>query len=508
MQATLDAFSLKALTRALTCLSKYGDELSVYATSDFLSLSSTNSSKSAYCRFKYERQFFSRYKLTASDENVLGSEAEDNQNVTGQLMTKSFLSILKHRTVEKSVERCELSIVEGNADEGEGDEDRDSLESKLIVRLHCKHGVIKTHRLLLLIPMTLMVPGVPDNTNESRLIIGPKTLKDLLEHFPVAKGARSDPQLVWTFDNGEVSLKSMESSVDSRGRGQLSTEISITTQEFDIYELYEAPTTIAFHLREFTATIAFADSMSLPLEMRFTDPSAPLFIDIEGDLIEVLFVISTSHVPGVTAATQYNSQNINIKKRERAQSTAETPRVKRPMKAVQVMAPGIDYNKSNSNSRAGSHIDGSMPPPSVIPNRGSYSAMQSQNSGRSVKSPGPSSSHGQRLGPPQSVKKEPLFLPSSQMSAADEEVLRSTGLGLENMDSAELAELLEGEGEEVDFSYMSQQPPLASLSPEERTGGSDYDMQVDDQDSFELAGLSATQEEEDADKTFQPLFED
>lgn len=40
------------------------------------------------------------------------------------------------------MERCELSIVEGNqvTDEEVEQEDRDSLESKLIVRLHCKHG--------------------------------------------------------------------------------------------------------------------------------------------------------------------------------------------------------------------------------------------------------------------------------------------------------------------------------------------------------------------------------
>ena len=110
-------------------------------------------------------------------------------------------------------------------------------------------------------------------------------------------------------------------------------------------------------------------------------------------------------------------------------------------------------------------------------------------------------------------QKEPLFLPSSQMSAADEEVLRATGLGVESMDAHELADLLEGEGEEVDFSFASQRA---------------NEMQVDEQDSFELVeegGLSATQSSHNEDKvcsslslfvaskhshlqTFQPLFED
>lgn len=76
---------------------------------------------------------------------------------------------------------------------------------------------MKTHRLLLLTPTTLMAPGVPDATNESRLTIGPKALKDLIDHFPISKSARSDPQLVWTFEDTEVGLKSVESSIDSRG---------------------------------------------------------------------------------------------------------------------------------------------------------------------------------------------------------------------------------------------------------------------------------------------------
>ncbi|KAF8972991.1 Rad9-domain-containing protein [Flammula alnicola] len=493
MQATLDAFSLKVFTKALTCLSKYGDELSIYATPEFLSLSATNSSKSAYCRFKYDRHFFSKYRLGAPKDGW-DDEIQEIENVTGQLMTKSFLSILKHRTVEKSVERCELSIVEGKqtADSEQEDEDEDSLESKLIVRMHCKHGVIKTHRLLLLTQVSLMAPGVPDATNESRLTIGPKALKDLLDHFPVAKGARSDPQLVWTFEDGEVGLKSMESSIDSRGRGQLSTEISISAEEFDVYDVYETPTTIAFHLREFNATIAFADSMSLPLDLRFTDPAAPLFIDIDGDAVEILFVISTSQVQGAPSSTQRNSQAVNTRKRDREQSTHETPRMKKPMKVVQPVAPERETpnGRSTSNSRAGSHIPGSMPPPSVIPNRAFSQTVQPQDIHRNSSSSYRPNPRASPAGPKQS---EPLFLPSSQMSVADEQALRAIGLEAEDMDVDQLAELLEGEGEEVDFSYHAKCPNI----------NSENDVEIDGPDSFELVddgGLSATQSSDNANK--------
>lgn len=197
---------------------------------------------------------------------------------------------MKHRTVEKAVERCELSIVEGVQPENDQstDEDRDSLESKLIVRMHCKHGiynlwtsrrlvfeafagVVKTHRLLLQTQTSLMAPGAPDSSNESHLTIGPRALKDMIEHFPLSKGAKSDPQLVWSFGDSEVDLKSLESSIDSRGlflltsfmvnerqcfqgKGQLSTELTISADEFDVYDVHSTPTTIAFHLREFNVS--------------------------------------------------------------------------------------------------------------------------------------------------------------------------------------------------------------------------------------------------------------
>lgn len=78
----------------------------------------------------------------------------DDDEITGQLLVKvcvfgarytrqtylaqSLLSILRHRAVEKTVEKCEMSIVEG----GGSDVEEDGLESRLVVVLHCKHGLL------------------------------------------------------------------------------------------------------------------------------------------------------------------------------------------------------------------------------------------------------------------------------------------------------------------------------------------------------------------------------
>lgn len=51
------------------------------------------------------------------------------------------------------------------------------------------------------------------------------------------------------------------------GRSQLSTELSLSADEFDTYDVYSCPTTIAFHLREFIVSV-----LASPL------PSADVFV--------------------------------------------------------------------------------------------------------------------------------------------------------------------------------------------------------------------------------------
>lgn len=107
MQATLSAAALKrtssthsllrytliqreAFIRALTCLSRYGDDLVLYADTRHFTLSATNSSLSAYCRFRYGRMFFSRYRVGGGANGAgpsTGSPSEP-QDVKGQLLAK------------------------------------------------------------------------------------------------------------------------------------------------------------------------------------------------------------------------------------------------------------------------------------------------------------------------------------------------------------------------------------------------------------------------------------
>lgn len=129
MQATLDASSLKrtqcfyqwtcsiestlaAFTRAISCLARYGDELTICAYPDYFSFSATNSAKSAFCRFKYEKEFFSRYKVgrpRRRDEMDEEGDIEEVQVVKAQMLAKvrcaythihshNYRGLMRHRT--------------------------------------------------------------------------------------------------------------------------------------------------------------------------------------------------------------------------------------------------------------------------------------------------------------------------------------------------------------------------------------------------------------------------
>jgi cell cycle checkpoint control protein RAD9A len=76
---------------------------------------------------------------------------------------------------------------------------------------------VKTHKLLLMTTTSLMTPNTSNNIEESTLSVAPKALKDMIEHFSLNKGPKSDPQLIWKFTEEDVTLKTMESSLEGRG---------------------------------------------------------------------------------------------------------------------------------------------------------------------------------------------------------------------------------------------------------------------------------------------------
>jgi cell cycle checkpoint control protein RAD9A len=168
------------------------------------------------------------------------------------------------------------------------------------------------------------------------------------------------------------------------------------------------------------ASVSFAESLSLSLDFRFTDPAAPLFIDVEDENSDSLFVISTTQVPGADRQPrlQTPSTNSNNKKRDRDESVPINTRVKKPTKVVQKPDPATVARSEQSR------VPGSMPPPSLIPH--------------------PPSTHSPLSSQHHQPADEPLFLPNSQLSVAE--------LGFEGMDADDFVAMMDrDDGEEVGY---------------------------------------------------------
>ncbi|KAI9440417.1 Rad9-domain-containing protein [Lactarius indigo] len=412
-------------------------------------------------------------------------DAERTQIATGQLCVQPLLTILKHKTLEKTLDRLDLVIVDGEPIDG--DEDHDSLEGKLIVRLHCKHGIVKTHRLLLQTQSSQLHLHVPEALNESHVVIGPKAIREMIDHFSSTRG-KADPQLTWVFDDTEVHVRSLENSLDSKG-GQLSTELTISADEFENYDIFATPISLAFHLREFNATIAYAESMGAILDVRFTDPTAALYVDVLSDGIEGLFAMSTSRVPGAPAPppgavlSQARSAGGSS-----ASGEGRAPR-KRPRE-----------EEAGSRHRT----------PAKVVERVETARFTRQASEARLPTPSRASAGRPHSLLPHNSPEVPLFLPGSQMTAADQEALHASGL--HGMDADEFNAMMEDEGEEVGLNLrpsgvLAPSPPMPpsppDLDPGEQGHGQDVSWLEDDIES----AMGPTQSDESS-RAFRPLFDD
>ena len=178
--------------------------------------------------------------------------------------------------------------------------------------------------------------------------------------------------------------------------------------------------------------------MEAVLNVRFTDPGAALCVNVQSDSIESLFAMSTSRVPGApeppegtvprqtrSAEPSGSAQGRSTKKRP---SDETSMRRRTPAKVVQRVSPPVLARRASG----------------AQPSSPSHAPVRHQ------------SSH-----PIRHPREEPLFLPVSQMSAADREALHASGLG--DMDVDQFNAMMEDDGEEVGLNL--DPPPADTPAP-------------------------------------------
>lgn len=264
MKCLITGGNVKVLGKAVHSLSRIGDELYLEPLKDGLSLRTVNSSRSAYACFLFAPLFFQQYQAASPGQDLLRCK----------ILMKSFLSVFRSLAmVEKTVEKCCISLSGSN--------------SHLVVQLHCKYGVKKTHNLSFQDCESLQALFNPALC--PHLLRAPaRVLAEAVLSFPPAL-----TEVTLGIGHGQrVILRSYQEEEADNANKAMVTETSIGEEDF---QQLQAPEGIAltFCLKEFRGLLSFAESANLSLSVHFDVPGRPVIFTIEDSLLDGHFVLAT-----------------------------------------------------------------------------------------------------------------------------------------------------------------------------------------------------------------------
>ncbi|XP_040321627.1 cell cycle checkpoint control protein RAD9A isoform X1 [Herpailurus yagouaroundi] len=270
MKCLVTGGNVKVLGKAVHSLSRIGDELYLEPLEDGLSLRTVNSSRSAYACFLFAPLFFQQYQAATPGQEALRCK----------ILMKSFLAVFRSLAmVEKTVERCCISLNGRN--------------SRLVVQLHCRYGVRKTHNLSFQECESLQ--AVFDPALCSHVLRAPaRVLGEAVQPFPptlaeVTLGIGSGRRVI---------LRSYQEEEADRTVKAMVTEMSIGEEDFQQLQAQEG-VAITFCLKEFRGLLTFAESANLSLSIHFDVPGRtchlprPAIFAIKDSLLDGHFVLAT-----------------------------------------------------------------------------------------------------------------------------------------------------------------------------------------------------------------------
>ncbi|KAB1251530.1 Cell cycle checkpoint control protein RAD9A [Camelus dromedarius] len=250
MKCLVTGGNVKVLGKAVHSLSRIGDELYLEPLEDGLSLRTVNSSRSAYACFLFAPLFFQQYQAATPGQDPLRCK----------ILMKSFLSVFRSLAMlEKTVEKCCISL--------------NGRSSRLVVQLHCKYGVRKTHNLSFQDCESLQ--AVFDPALCPHVLRAPaRVLGEAVLPFPPALA-----EVTLGIGRGRrVILRSyQEEEADSTVKAMV-TEMSIGEEDFQQLQAQEG-VAITFCLKEFRGLLSFAESANLSLSIYFDAPGSTPHLD-------------------------------------------------------------------------------------------------------------------------------------------------------------------------------------------------------------------------------------
>ncbi|RUS32607.1 Rad9-domain-containing protein, partial [Jimgerdemannia flammicorona] len=292
MNAVIPGQSLKTFSRALACLSKIGDDLTIEATKkkvlpqfpcpDYfflrVRLLTGTYTPNYSCFFP---KFFGEYRVeTRQNANAGGVANGADKALICQVLLKTLTTIFRSKSnLDRNVERCELRLEDPANDGGRGGGSivvgDGSGECRLIIRMVCKYGacwfgyvqiqsemvlrndlplplgILKTHKLTY--SPADRLSAVYTKVCPHRLVVDPRLVADWTAHFhPKLE------EVTLSCGGRAVHIKSFwEDEGGAEGEGgrredkrSLQTELTLDVSDFATY-LVQRDIELTFNLKEF-----------------------------------------------------------------------------------------------------------------------------------------------------------------------------------------------------------------------------------------------------------------
>ncbi|KAM3148648.1 hypothetical protein ABEW05_011120 [Botrytis cinerea] len=345
---TLNPDALGKFHDALVCLGKFSETVSIEATHSRLILTTLNSTKSAYASFTLVgNKFFSKYQYTP-----LRNGRQTPEKFSCKIYNKALLAVFKGRIggdvfkeKDTAIEKCDVSIEDGDG----------ATKSRFIVKILCRHGVLKIYRLNFeaVPPLHALFSSEAANNSWS---ISSKTLREFAEHF----GPGTEQLDIFSLD----------------GR-PLRTTIAVETLEFVEFTV-EEQLHIVISVKDFKSIIAHAGISNTNIRALYSNPSSPMQLTYSEGGMQCEFILMTTGEARATSATPAINGS---------RAASRKPVIRQPLEAA----------SSLKRTRSGSEMAAPVGPnPSLV----------RENTRRKASRPSPP--------PPQpSIQSQALFMPAN-----------------------------------------------------------------------------------------------
>lgn len=178
-----------------------------------------------------------------------------------------------------AIEKCEVSF----------EDDPSQPECRLLVRLICRHGVLKTYKLTYE-EVDLMAPVFDRDLARNRWTIGARLMMEYMVHF----GPKAE-QFDISSDNGRASFTSFTEKVMAGKeilKMAMHTNIALDTADFERWDV-EDRIHIAVSLKDVKAIVTHAGSLNASISTFYSDPGRPLQVAYEHDGMKCEFTLMT-----------------------------------------------------------------------------------------------------------------------------------------------------------------------------------------------------------------------